>query len=109
MRLVGIRRCALGEALDRANEINGLQARAVTQLTAFSTMMARHRDLVDKGAPADEVLKSILFDSGIIDALSASTDPQDATRIENLNELAQLGEALHAAFLRAALREHLGG
>ena len=79
-------RIPFGEALDRASEINGLQARAVTQLTAFSTMMARHRDLVDKGAPADEVLKSILFDSGMIDALAASTDPQDATRIENLNE-----------------------
>ncbi len=79
-------RIPFGEALDRAHEINGLQSRAVTQLTAFSTMMARHRDLVDKGAPADEVLKSILFDSGMIDALAASTDPQDATRIENLNE-----------------------
>jgi len=81
------RRIPFGEALDRGGEINGLQNRAVTQLAAFSTMMARHRDLVAKGAPADEVLKSILFDSGIIDALAASTDPQDATRIENLNEL----------------------
>ncbi len=80
-------RIPFGEAVDRAAEINGLQSRAVTQLTAFATMMARHRDLVAKGAPADEVLKSILFDSGIIDALAASTDPQDATRIENLNEL----------------------
>jgi DNA helicase II / ATP-dependent DNA helicase PcrA len=80
-------RIPFGMALDRASEINGLQSRAVTQLTAFATMMARHRDLVEKGAPADEVLKSILFDSGIVDALAASTDPQDASRIENLNEL----------------------
>jgi len=79
-------RIPFGLALDRAGEINGLQTRAVTQLTAFSTMMAHHRLLVEKGAPADEVLKSILFDSGMIDALAASTDPQDATRIENLNE-----------------------
>jgi DNA helicase-2/ATP-dependent DNA helicase PcrA len=80
-------RIPFGEAVERAGEINGLMSRAVSQLKAFSTMMNRHRDLVEKGAPADEILKSILFDSGMIDALSASTDPQDATRIENLNEL----------------------
>lgn len=80
-------RIPFGEALGRAGEINGLMSRAVTQLTAFSTMMERHRDLVAKGAPADEILKSILFDSGMLDALAASSDPQDATRIENLNEL----------------------
>ena len=80
-------RIPFGEALDRAPEINGLTSRAESQVKAFSTMMTRHRDLVAKGAPADEVLKSILFDSGMIDALTSSTDPQDATRIENLNEL----------------------
>lgn len=79
-------RIPFGEAIDRAQEIHGLQTRAVTQLTAFSEMMARHRDLVEKGAPADEVLRSILFDSGMIDALTASKDPQDTTRIENLTE-----------------------
>ncbi len=81
------RRIPFGEALDRVGEINGLTSRAESQLKAFSTMMTRHRDLVAKAAPADEVLKSILFDSGMIDALTSSTDPQDATRIENLNEL----------------------
>ena len=90
-------RIPFGEALERAGEINGLMNRAVSQLKAFAAMMNRHRDLVAKGAPADEILKSILFDSGILDALSASTDPQDATRIENLNELVNVAAEFVAA------------
>jgi hypothetical protein len=49
------------------------------------------------------------FEQIILPLLKQRNPAAKQQAIENLNELAQLGEALHAAFLRAALREHLGG
>jgi DNA-binding transcriptional MerR regulator len=48
------------------------------------------------------------FEQIILPLLKQRNPAAKQQALENLNELAQLGEALHAAFLRAALREHLG-
>ena len=51
-----------------------------------------------QGRPADEVLTSILKESGYLAELTASADPQDQTRVENLVELvAVAGEFVAAA------------
>ena len=78
---------SFGQALERAGEISGLTSRAVRQLGDFVDLLQRHRHLVADGTAADEVLASILRESGYLDALAASTDPQDETRLENLQEL----------------------
>jgi len=74
-------------ALEQASSIPGLGARALTPLTDFAEVMARHRAMVAEGAPADEVLTSILDQSGYVESLKSSGDPQDETRLENLAEL----------------------
>ena len=40
-----------------------------------------------EGLPADQILTSVLERSGYLEALQASEDPQDQTRLENLVEL----------------------
>jgi len=85
-------------ALDRLDEVVGLAPRSATCLASFADLMARHRAMVAAGAPADEVLTSILTDSGYLAELQASTDPQDQTRLENLIELVSVaGEFVAAA------------
>ena len=64
-----------------------MAARSLKQVKAFADMMDAHRIMVAEGRSADEVLTSVLQASGYITELQTSTDPQDETRLENLEEL----------------------
>lgn len=91
-------RLSFGRALERLDEVPGLAPRSAKQLAAFADMMARHRSRVADGVSADRILAGILDDSGYLAELQASTDPQDATRLENLIELVSVaGEFVAAA------------
>ncbi|MDO4717233.1 MAG: UvrD-helicase domain-containing protein, partial [Propionibacteriaceae bacterium] len=85
------------EALNRAGEIPGLAARSRNQILAFAALLGQHQAQVEANAPADEVLTSILKESGYIAELSGSADPQDETRIENLEELVTVAAEFVAA------------
>ena len=88
---------SFGAALDRAAEVPGLAARSLAQVQGFATMLADHRKQVDDGVPADQILASLLKASGYVDELSASTDPQDETRLENLVEFVSVAQEFVAA------------
>ena len=85
------------DALDRAADIDGLAPRSRNQIVGFATMMAAHRALVVAGNPADEILTSVLKESGYMTELEESSDPQDETRIENLVELVSVAAEFVAA------------
>lgn len=85
------------EALARADEIEALASRSKNQIVAFATMMSQHQAMVAAGAPADQILVSLLTESGYLKELEASTDPQDETRIENLEELVNVAAEFVAA------------
>lgn len=55
------------------------------------------------GVPADQVLSSLLTESGLLSELQASTDPQDESRVENLVEFVSVA----AEFVAAAHTEDL--
>ncbi len=89
---------SFGAALDRAREANGLATRSLSQIEGFAAMLSGYRRKVADGVPADEILVGILKDSGYLDELSRSTDPQDESRLENLIELVSVaGEFVAAA------------
>ncbi|MCA0308684.1 MAG: DNA helicase PcrA [Actinobacteria bacterium] len=89
---------SFGAALDRAREANGLATRSLNQIEGFAALLAGYRQKVADGVPADEILAGILKDSGYLDELSHSTDPQDESRLENLVELVSVaGEFVAAA------------
>ena len=80
---------SFGQALRVASSA-GLTSRATSAISGFVTMMDNLRALVADGVPADEVALAMLDQSGLAAALRASKDPQDASRLENLLELAHV-------------------
>ena len=85
------------DALQRSHEAPGLATRSAKQIQGFVDVINLHRAQVAEGKPADEVLTSILLASGYVPELRASTDPQDETRLENLDELVSVAAEFVAA------------
>ncbi|MFE8952436.1 DNA helicase PcrA [Streptomyces althioticus] len=76
------------QALRRVDEAYGMAARSANAVKRFNTLMDDLRTVVESGAGPATVLEAILERTGYLAELQASTDPQDETRIENLQELA---------------------
>ncbi|MFE5679007.1 DNA helicase PcrA [Streptomyces erythrochromogenes] len=76
------------QALRRVDEAFGMAARSTNAVKRFNALMEELRTIVDSGAGPAVVLEAILERTGYLAELQASTDPQDETRIENLQELA---------------------
>ena len=84
--LAGRERISFGAALRRVNEATGISTRAANSVTEFVAMMDAARELAANSTP-EEVLESLLQRSGYLTELEESLDPQDAGRVENLQEL----------------------
>ena len=95
--LAGAERICFFEALSRGAEVPGLATRSVKQIRGFVDLIERHRVKMAQGDPADEILTSVLADSGYLAELQNSTDPQDETRLENLEELVNVAAEFVAA------------
>ncbi|CAL9556476.1 ATP-dependent DNA helicase UvrD1 [Streptomyces sp. enrichment culture] len=81
-------RISFSQALKRVDEAYGMAARSVNAVKRFNTLMEDLRTIAESGAGPATVLEAILERTGYLAELQASTDPQDETRIENLQELA---------------------
>ncbi|MFJ1841314.1 MULTISPECIES: DNA helicase PcrA [unclassified Streptomyces] len=81
-------RITFPQALRRVDEAYGMAARSANAVKRFNTLMEELRTIVESGAGPAVVLEAVLERTGYLAELQASTDPQDETRIENLQELA---------------------
>ncbi|WP_330240357.1 DNA helicase PcrA [Streptomyces sp. NBC_00525] len=81
-------RITFPQALRRVDEAYGMAARSANAVKRFNTLMEELRTVVESGAGPAVVLEAVLERTGYLAELQASTDPQDETRIENLQELA---------------------
>ncbi|MFD8633312.1 DNA helicase PcrA [Streptomyces sp. NPDC059533] len=94
------------QALRRVDEAFGMAARSTNAVKRFNVLMEELRTVVDSGAGPAVVLEAVLERTGYLAELQASTDPQDETRIENLQELAAVAlefeQAREAAATEAA-------
>ena len=79
-------RISFGAALRRAGEAPGISTRAANACAEFVALLDDLRELATDGAPED-VLEAALHRSGYLSMLEESVDPQDAGRLENLQEL----------------------
>jgi DNA helicase II / ATP-dependent DNA helicase PcrA len=79
-------RISFGAALRRAGEAPGISTRAVNAIGDFVALLDDLRELA-RTAPPEEVLEAALQRSGYLAELEESIDPQDAGRVENLQEL----------------------
>ncbi|MGW2581711.1 DNA helicase PcrA [Streptomyces virginiae] len=94
------------QAMRRVDEAFGMAARSTNAVKRFNVLMEELRTIVDSGAGPAVVLEAVLERTGYLSELQASTDPQDETRIENLQELAAVAlefeQAREAAAAEAA-------
>ncbi|MFE9662313.1 DNA helicase PcrA [Streptomyces sp. NPDC005955] len=81
-------RISFPQALRRVDEAYGMAARSTNAVRRFNTLMEELRTIVESGAGPATVLEAVLERTGYLAELQSSTDPQDETRIENLQELA---------------------
>ncbi|TKA12880.1 DNA helicase PcrA [Actinacidiphila oryziradicis] len=76
------------QALRRVEEAYGMAARSLNAVKRFNELLEELRTIVESGAGPATVLEAVLERTSYLAELQASTDPQDETRIENLQELA---------------------
>ncbi|OII70182.1 MULTISPECIES: DNA helicase PcrA [unclassified Streptomyces] len=81
-------RITFPQALKRVDEAYGMAARSTNAVKRFNQLMDDLRTVVESGAGPAVILEAVLERTGYLAELQASTDPQDETRIENLQELA---------------------
>ncbi|MFG2195259.1 DNA helicase PcrA [Streptomyces sp. NPDC048639] len=79
---------SFAQALRRVDEAYGMAARSANAVKRFNTLMEELRTITESGAGPATILEAVLERTGYLAELQASTDPQDETRIENLQELA---------------------
>ncbi|MEU7610686.1 DNA helicase PcrA [Micromonospora sp. NPDC049204] len=79
-------RISFGAALRRAREAPGISSRAANGIADFVALLDGARELSETGTP-EEVLEALLTRSGYLTELEESLDPQDAGRVDNLQEL----------------------
>ncbi|WP_025273557.1 DNA helicase PcrA [Haloglycomyces albus] len=73
-------------AAAEADDIPQLSPRARTAVKRFTEIMANARRLSYTAGP-DEVVEQLLSDTGYLEDLSASRDPRDESRVDNIQEL----------------------
>ncbi|WP_328343027.1 DNA helicase PcrA [Micromonospora sp. NBC_00421] len=79
-------RISFGAALRRARDAPGISTRAANSIGEFVALLDDARELAEEGTPED-VLEALLTRSGYLTELEESLDPQDAGRVDNLQEL----------------------
>lgn len=79
-------RISFWQALRRPEDVPGMATRSLNAVRDFVALLDELRAAAETLAPAD-LIAEVLKASGYLAELQASKDPQDETRIENLQEL----------------------
>ncbi|QXG77244.1 DNA helicase PcrA [Modestobacter sp. L9-4] len=90
-------RIPFAAALRRTSEIGELATRSAKAIAEFVALLEEFEQLVETGSGPAALLESILDRTGYLTELSASTDPQDEGRVDNLNELVSVAAEFEAA------------
>ena len=75
------------QGLLRCQEVTGLPARAAQSIQEFTSMISALNVLVEAKTRPSVIVEAALEQSGLLNELASSTDPQDEVRVENLKEL----------------------
>ncbi len=79
-------RISFMDALRRSDEAPGLGTRGIKMTAAFVSLMDDLKVVAEGSSPA-EALEAVLEQTGYLEILRTSSDPQDESRVENLAEL----------------------
>jgi DNA helicase-2/ATP-dependent DNA helicase PcrA len=89
-------RISFAAALARPDDAPGMAARSAKAIASFNELMDGLRAEAAAGLPVADLAEMILDRSGYLTELEESTDLQDASRIENLNELVSVSREFDA-------------
>ncbi len=89
-------RISFAAALARPDDAPGMAARSAKAIASFNELMTGLRAEAGAGLPVADLAEMILDRSGYLAELEASTDLQDASRIENLNEMVSVAREFDA-------------
>ncbi len=96
------------QALTRSSS-SELSPRANSSIQAFVSMMTALQVLVEANRPPSTIAAAILEQSGLLEELRASHDPQDEVRVENLEELVAVIEEYEERIISDGETPTLGG
>jgi DNA helicase II / ATP-dependent DNA helicase PcrA len=80
-------RISFAEALKTPSDVPGLAARSASAIAGFNALVDELREQAATGGPVAELVEAILDRTGLQASLENSEDLQDATRVENLQEM----------------------
>ena len=96
------------ESLTRANEA-GLSTKSGASINSFVSLISTLQILVEAETPASTIAAAVLEQSGLLDELRESHDPQDEVRIENLQELVAVAEEYEERQINEGEKASLAG
>jgi DNA helicase II / ATP-dependent DNA helicase PcrA len=94
-------------ALVRPEDVPGLASRSARAIEGFNELMAEFRAMAEGGSPVGDLAAAVLDRTGYVAELEASSDLQDASRIENVNELVSVAREFDARQPGGTLAEFL--
>jgi len=80
-------RISFAEALRTPDEVPALAARSASAIAGFNALIDELREQAATGGPVAELVEAVLDRTGYQASLESSPDLQDATRVENLQEM----------------------
>ena len=92
-------RSTFAEALARPADVPGLAARSARAIEGFNTLITGLREL-SQTVPVADLTEAVLDRTGYIEALEESSDLQDASRVENLEELVSVAREYDGIHMR---------
>jgi DNA helicase II / ATP-dependent DNA helicase PcrA len=87
---------SFAQALTRPGDVPALAARSARAIEGFNDLMTGLREMTAAGSPVGDVAEAVLDRTGYVAELQASSDLQDASRIENLTELVSVAREFDA-------------
>ncbi|MBO0821904.1 MAG: ATP-binding domain-containing protein, partial [Nocardiopsaceae bacterium] len=92
------REIPFAEALRAPGDVPGLPARAANAIGGFNALIDGLREQARANGPVAELVEAVLEESGYSRSLEESQDLQDATRVENLQEVVNVAREFDAAY-----------
>jgi DNA helicase II / ATP-dependent DNA helicase PcrA len=100
------KRITFAQALARPADVPGLAARSAAAIDGFNALVGGLRELAET-SPVAELAEAVLDRTGYVEALESSSDLQDASRVENLEELVSVAREFDGSHPEGTLAEFL--
>ena len=100
-------RISFAEVLRSPSEVPGLAARSASAIAGFNALVDDLREQAATGGPVAELVEAVLDRTGYQASLENSPDLQDATRVENLQEMVSVAREFDASVPDGTLADFL--